>query len=128
MINKLYVQGGQRPDPKDHLFGVASSPKVTDLCIAGCNDASTATWKTVLVMTEGYGGRDTFMLDITAPLPTHFAESVEMLGFDPLRADLPLDEVKFSETLEGKKRAALNIAKARRKDRKGERRGRGSQR
>jgi len=68
------------------------------------------------------------VLDITAPLPTHFAESVEMLGFDPLRADLPLDEVKFSETLEGKKRAALNIAKARRKDRKGERRGRGSER
>jgi Tfp pilus tip-associated adhesin PilY1 len=71
MINKLYVQGGQRPDPKDHLFGVASSPKATNLCSAGCSDASTATWKTVLVMTEGYGGRDTFMLDITAPHTTN---------------------------------------------------------
>jgi 23S rRNA pseudouridine955/2504/2580 synthase len=66
------------------------------------------------------------VIDIVADLPLHFAESVAMLGFDPARADLPLDEVKFSETPEGKQRAALNIAKARRKDRKGERRGRGS--
>jgi hypothetical protein len=70
-INKLYVQGGQLPDPKDHIFGLASSPKVTNVCSAGCNDASTATWKTVLVMTEGYGGRDSFMLDITEPHTTN---------------------------------------------------------
>jgi 23S rRNA pseudouridine955/2504/2580 synthase len=65
------------------------------------------------------------MIDVTAPPPKHFAESIEQLGFDPANADLPLDEIKFSETPEGKRRAAANIAKARRKDRKGERRGRG---
>ena len=64
-------------------------------------------------------------IDITADPPLHFVESVKLLGFDPKRAELPLDEPKFSETAEGKKRAIGQAAKARRKDRKGERRGRG---
>ncbi len=64
-------------------------------------------------------------IDVTAEPPRHFAESIALLGFDPKRAELPMDEVKFSETLEGKKRAISAAAKARRKDRKGERRGRG---
>jgi len=63
-------------------------------------------------------------IDVTAELPDHFAASVESLGFDPLLADLPLDEVKFSETPEGKRKAASAAAKSRRKDRKGERRSR----
>ena len=46
-------------------------------------------------------------------------------GFDPALGDLPLDEVKFSETAEGKRKAASAAAKARRKERKGERRSRG---
>jgi hypothetical protein len=37
-----------------------------------------------------------------------------------------LDAPKFSETAEGKKRVAANIAKSARKERKGERRARGS--
>ena len=64
-------------------------------------------------------------IDVVAEPAAHFAESVEHLGFDPLLADLPLDEVKYSETPEGKKRATNAIAKSRRKERKGERRGRG---
>jgi 23S rRNA pseudouridine955/2504/2580 synthase len=65
-------------------------------------------------------------LDVTAEPPRHFIESVQMLGFDPLLADaIPFDEPKFSETPEGKKRAVTQAAKARRKDRKGERRSRG---
>ena len=65
-------------------------------------------------------------VDMTAELPTHFAESLDHLGFDLTLGDaLPLDEVKFSETAEGKRRAVSAAAKARRKDRKGERRGRG---
>ena len=64
-------------------------------------------------------------IDVTAELPKHFAESFELLGFDPKGGDLPIDDIKFSETLEGKKRAALNAAKSARKGRKGERRGRG---
>jgi 23S rRNA pseudouridine955/2504/2580 synthase len=67
------------------------------------------------------GGR----LDVTAEPPAHMAESFETLGFDRTAGDLPLDEVKFSETPEGKRRAASAAAKARRKERKGERRGRG---
>ena len=64
-------------------------------------------------------------LDVMADPPPHFAESIEHLGFDPLLADLPLDEVKFSETAEGKRKAISAAAKARRKERKGERRNRG---
>ena len=66
------------------------------------------------------------LLDITAEPPRHFAESLQLLGFDRAAADaLPFDEPKFSETAEGKERAAHAAAKARRKERRGERRGRG---
>jgi 23S rRNA pseudouridine955/2504/2580 synthase len=64
-------------------------------------------------------------IDITAELPEHFAETVANLGFDPILADLPLDEPKYSETPEGKRKAATAAAKSRRKERKGERRSRG---
>jgi 23S rRNA pseudouridine955/2504/2580 synthase len=67
------------------------------------------------------GGR----IDVTAEPPAHFAESLATLGFDPALGDLPLDEVKYGETPEGKRKAANAAAKARRKDRKGERRSRG---
>jgi 23S rRNA pseudouridine955/2504/2580 synthase len=64
-------------------------------------------------------------VDVTAELPAHFAESLDTLGFDLALGELPLDEVKFSETPEGKKRAESAAAKSRRQERKGERRGRG---
>ncbi|MDB5736361.1 MAG: pseudouridine synthase, partial [Sphingomonas bacterium] len=65
-------------------------------------------------------------IDQVAELPSHFAESLKHLGFDPALGDaLVLDEVKFSATPEGKRRAAAHAAKDRRKERKGERRGRG---
>jgi len=65
-------------------------------------------------------------IDVTADLPAHFSESMDMLGFDELLGDaLVLDEPKFNETAEGKRRATANIAKAKRRERKGERRGRG---
>ncbi|HEX8535702.1 MAG TPA: RluA family pseudouridine synthase [Allosphingosinicella sp.] len=67
------------------------------------------------------GGR----IDVTADLPAHFSESLANLGFSLEAGDLPLDEVKFSETPEGKRKAATAAAKARRKERKGERRSRG---
>jgi 23S rRNA pseudouridine955/2504/2580 synthase len=96
-----------------------------------------------------YGGRDAFLtggisrkmhlharrlrvdhpdggkIDITAPLPAHMAESFEMLAFDLAAGDLPLDEVKFKDTAEGKARAVKHKAKDARKARKGERRSRG---
>ena len=67
------------------------------------------------------------MIDVTADLPAHFAETLDGLGFDiELAKALVLDEVKFSQTAEGKKRAAANAAKSARKERKGERRARGA--
>jgi 23S rRNA pseudouridine955/2504/2580 synthase len=63
-------------------------------------------------------------IDVTAEPPPHFAETLANLGFDSAAGDLPLDEVKFSETAEGKRRTATAAAKARRKERKGERRSR----
>ncbi len=64
-------------------------------------------------------------IDVAADLPPHFRESLGLLGFEERAGDaLPLDEPKFSETPEGKRRAAAAIAKSRRQERKGERRGR----
>jgi 23S rRNA pseudouridine955/2504/2580 synthase len=68
------------------------------------------------------GGR----IDVTAELPEHFADTMANLGFELATGDaLPLDEVRYSETAEGKRKAASAAAKERRKSRKGERRGRG---
>ena len=64
-------------------------------------------------------------VDVTGELPVHFAESLASLGFELAQGDLPLDEVKFGETPEGKRKAASAAAKSRRKERKGERRSRG---
>jgi len=66
------------------------------------------------------GGR----IDVMAELPDHFRESMASLGFDPALGGLPLDEIKYSETAEGRRRAASAAAKARRKERRGERRSR----
>ncbi len=65
-------------------------------------------------------------IDISAELPHHFAETLDTLAFHLEDGDaLPLDPIKFSETPEGKVKAASAEAKARRKQRKGERRSRG---
>ena len=64
-------------------------------------------------------------IDVTAELPAHFAESLAMLGFDPLAGDsLPLQQPKASP--EARQRKAAAAAKARRRERRGERRARGS--
>ncbi len=65
-------------------------------------------------------------MDVVADLPDHFAASLATLGFEPAQGALPLDEIRFSETPEGKRKAATAAAKARRKERKGERRARGA--
>ena len=66
------------------------------------------------------GGR----IDVMAELPDHFAQTMASLGFDLELGDLPLDEVKYSETPEGKRKAVSAAAKSRRKERRGERRSR----
>ncbi len=69
------------------------------------------------------GGR----VDVTADLPTHFANSLADLGFDLNLGDMPLDdEIDRTPTREDEKKFARQHAKQIRKDRKGERRSRGS--
>jgi 23S rRNA pseudouridine955/2504/2580 synthase len=65
------------------------------------------------------------MLDIVADVPNHISESFNLLGFDLSNGDVPLDEIHYLDTPEGKRKVANAEAKSRRKARKGERRGRG---
>jgi 23S rRNA pseudouridine955/2504/2580 synthase len=65
-------------------------------------------------------------IDVTADLPAHFSESLATLGFEPLAGDnLPLEPPKPSPAAKQRKVAAA--AKTRRRERRGERRARGSQ-
>jgi 23S rRNA pseudouridine955/2504/2580 synthase len=64
-------------------------------------------------------------IDVTADLPAHISESLAALGFDPLAGDsLALEPPKASP--EVKQRRIAAAAKTRRRERRGERRARGS--
>src|SRR3954468_6288405 len=66
-------------------------------------------------------------IDVTADLPPHIAESLATLGFDPLAGDmLPLDRFDPAASPEVKQRRVAAAAKSRRRERRGERRSRGS--
>jgi 23S rRNA pseudouridine955/2504/2580 synthase len=66
------------------------------------------------------------VIDVTADLPAHIAESLATLGFDPSSGDaLPLQD-KAAPSPEAKQRKVAAAAKARRRERRGERRARGS--
>lgn len=60
-------------------------------------------------------------LDVTAPLPEHFANSLESLGFVESEGDFEI-EAPVEFTKEDQKRAAKQHAKEYRKERRGERR------
>ena len=65
-------------------------------------------------------------IDVTAELPTHFAESLATLGFESAGGrSLPLEQARAIARPKQRKVAAA--AKARRRERRGERRARGSQ-
>ena len=65
------------------------------------------------------------VIDVAAELPAHFAESLSTLGFDASAGDaLPLEKAPPSR--EAKQRTVAAAAKARRRERRGERRARGS--
>jgi hypothetical protein len=70
VIRRVYAQKGQRPAPSDHIFGLANSPKVKKVCVSNCTSAASADNKMLLVMAEGFGGNETFTLDITNPFTT----------------------------------------------------------
>ena len=66
-------------------------------------------------------------IDVTAELPAHFSESLAMLGFNPMAGDsMPL-EMKAAPSREARQRKVAAAAKSRRRERRGERRARGSQ-
>jgi 23S rRNA pseudouridine955/2504/2580 synthase len=64
-------------------------------------------------------------IDVTAPLPEHFAASMEQLGFEEADGE-PLPDTAPPPSREVKKRAAKANAKDYRKQRRGERRSRGA--
>jgi len=64
-------------------------------------------------------------IDVTAPLPEHFATSMEQLGFDETLGDVEIVPPPRPDR-EAKKRAAKAHAKDFRKERRGERRKRGA--
>ena len=65
-------------------------------------------------------------IDVSAELPPHFAESLATLGFGPMAGDsLPMEQAA-APTREAKQRKVAAAAKARRRERRGERRARGS--
>jgi 23S rRNA pseudouridine955/2504/2580 synthase len=65
-------------------------------------------------------------IDVTADLPSHFAESLATLGFEQMAGEmLPLDKPDPGATQEVRERRVAAAAKSRRRERKGERRSRG---
>ncbi len=75
-----------------------------------------------LIIDSPDGGK----IDVTAPLPEHFAASMEQLGFDTTVSDAtPMRDDPPPRSREEKKQAARQHAKQYRKARKGERRARG---
>ncbi len=72
-------------------------------------------------------GVDGDKIDVTAPLPAHFAESLAGLGFDPATGDAVGAAVKTKPPIKDiRKDQARAHAKQVRKERRGERRGRGT--
>lgn len=65
-------------------------------------------------------------IDVTAELPTHFAESLAGLGFDEAAGDALPADTRLPVTREDRKAKARAHAKQVRKARRGERRGRGA--
>ncbi len=65
------------------------------------------------------------LIDVTAPLPEHFATSMEYLGFDEAEGDTVI-ETRAPPSRDAQKRAAKAHSKDLRKERRGERRKRGA--
>ena len=65
-------------------------------------------------------------IDVTAELPVHIAESLATLGFDASAGDALPPEQKSAQSPDAKQRKVAAAAKARRRERRGERRARGS--
>ncbi len=69
---------------------------------------------------------DDQMIDVTAPLPSHFSDSLTTLGFDLSAGNSMSPQSRAAISPEAKQRRISAAAKARRRERRGERRSRGS--
>lgn len=67
------------------------------------------------------------VIDVTAVLPAHFAESLATLGFDEAAGDSLPPRMDPGASRQAKQRKVAAAAKARRRERRGERRARGGQ-
>ncbi|RDC59269.1 23S rRNA pseudouridine(955/2504/2580) synthase [Alteripontixanthobacter maritimus] len=67
-----------------------------------------------------------FKMDVVAPLPEHFAASMEQIGFDPAMSDAQPEQGPAERTKAEKKQAAKQHAKQFRKSQRGDRRSRGA--
>jgi 23S rRNA pseudouridine955/2504/2580 synthase len=68
-------------------------------------------------------------IDVTAELPPHFSETLATLGFEAMAGDmLPIDRPDPARSPQVKERREAAAAKSRRRERKGERRSRGTPR
>ncbi len=68
-MRSLYVQRGQSPNEANQVWGVATSPHVSDVCISNCESTSTSVWRTMLFFGLGPGGPVYHALDVTT-IPT----------------------------------------------------------
>ncbi|MDD5222773.1 MAG: hypothetical protein PHE84_02180 [bacterium] len=70
-LKDLYLNGGQISAADNHLYYVAASPKIEDICIDSSSPADGVcdSWLTALVCGEGPGGAHVFALDVTHPSP-----------------------------------------------------------
>ena len=112
-ITKLYAQGGQMADPMQHVYGLAQSPKVKNLCATPsatdpfCGSDSTAMpyWKTFLSMTSGWGENEAWMIDITnafdgnAGTPTALQDPPFRVVWHSDFVSLTTDRTKYNEML-----------------------------
>jgi hypothetical protein len=96
VLTKVYAQGGQIADPAGHIFTLASSAKAKNICLGGCTSAATAVWRTVLFMTDGFGGNNTFALDITNPTG---AVPLQLLWSTDLSSSSAAYNVELGETI-----------------------------
>ncbi|HEY0714549.1 MAG TPA: PilC/PilY family type IV pilus protein, partial [Polyangia bacterium] len=103
MVRRLFAQGGQRPAPSQHLYGLANSPKVKRFCVSNCSGEGGGAQKTVIVMPEGFGGNDLFALDVT---PTGNANGISS---DPSSPPVQL-LWNTDTTLSGNQKAQLDAA------------------
>ncbi len=112
-VTRLYAQGGQMADPMQHVYGLAQSPKVKNLCATPlatdpyCGSDGTAGpyWKSFLSMTSGWGENEAWTIDITnafnnnAGTPTALQDPPFRVVWHSDHVSLPSDKTAYDQML-----------------------------